>query len=220
MPIHDWTRVHAGDFHHFHLSWIQSTAAALNNGCLPADYMALADRVLRPIPDVVERINYAHRANRLLLRKGRGKVVAIIEFLSPGYKDDTRSIRSFVERSAEILKQGIHLLVVDLFLPTPRDPSGIHKAIWDQFGDEPFDFLPEKPLTVASYIGGDLPTAYVDSVGIGDPLPSAPLFLSEDYYVAMPLEVTYRQAWDVYPDMLKDILESRTTEPDDELSEE
>jgi len=32
----------------------------------------------------------------------------------------------------------------------------------------PFDFLPDKPLTIASYIGSDSPTAYVESVGVGD----------------------------------------------------
>ena len=54
MPIHDWTRVTAGDFHHFHERWIQDIAAALNKGCLPPDYMALSDQVTgRPIPDVV-----------------------------------------------------------------------------------------------------------------------------------------------------------------------
>jgi len=250
MPIHDWTRVTAGDFHHFHETWIPLIAAALNRGLLPPEYMAMADQVTgRPIPDVVtlqtrrpkhgpggvavatappsarviakfERINYAKRANRILIRHARGKVVAIIEILSPGNKESVYSFRSFVEKSAEILNQGVNLLVVDLFPPTPRDLQGIHKAIWDQFGDEPFDFLPEKPLTVASYIGGDLPTAYVDSVGIGDTLPSSPIFLSEDYYIPAPLEATYQQAWDVYPNLLKDIIESRTTELEDELSVE
>jgi hypothetical protein len=98
-------------------------------------------------------------------------------------------------------------VVVDLFPPTPRDPQGIHKAIWDEFGDEPFDFLPEKPLTIASYIGGDLPTAYVESVGVGDRLPAIPLFLTEYDYVPCPLDATYEEAWRVFPAMLKQIVE-------------
>lgn len=54
MPIHDWTRLEAGDFHHFHQRWIQDLAAALNRGLLPPDYMALSEQVAgRPIPDVV-----------------------------------------------------------------------------------------------------------------------------------------------------------------------
>ena len=238
MPIHDWTRAEAGDFHHFHQTWIPLLAAALNDGGLPPEFMALAEQVTgRPTPDVVtlearsprgsaggvaiapapppsarviqkfERINYAKRADRVVIRHGRGRVVAIIEIVSPGNKDSRHAIRSFVEKAADILSQGIHLVVVDLFPPTPRDPQGIHKAIWDEFGEEPFDFLPDKPLTVASYIGGDLPTAYVESVGLGDRLPSIPLFLTEYDYVPCPLDATYEQAWRVFPAMLKEIVE-------------
>ncbi len=42
MPIHDWTRVEAGIFHHFHHGWIEEIARALNRGLLPADYYAMA----------------------------------------------------------------------------------------------------------------------------------------------------------------------------------
>jgi hypothetical protein len=236
MPIHDWTRVEAGDFHHFHQTWIPLLAAALNSGGLPPGFMALAEQVTeRPIPDVVtlqsrlpmggvavapapapsarviqkfERINYAKRADRVVIRHGRGRVVAIIEIVSPGNKESRHAIRSFVEKAADILYQGVHLVVVDLFPPSPRDPQGIHKAISDEFGDEPFDFLPDKPLTVVSYIGGDLPTAYVESVGVGDRLPAIPLFLTEYDYVPCPLDATYDEAWRVYPAMLKEVVES------------
>jgi hypothetical protein len=238
MPIHDWTRVEAGDFHHFHQTWIPFLAAALNGGVLPRGYMALAEQVTgRPIPDVVtlqartperdsggvalapapapsarviqklEQVNYAKRADRVVIRHGRGKVVAIIEIVSPGNKGSQHAIRSFVEKAADILSQGVHLVVVDLFPPTPRDPQGIHKAIWDQFDERPFDFLPDKPLTVASYAAGEEPTAYVESVGVGDRLPAIPLFLTEDDHVPCPLDVTYEQAWAVFPQMLKEIVQ-------------
>ena len=32
MPVHDWTRVQAGTFHHFHCAWITHLAEALNGG--------------------------------------------------------------------------------------------------------------------------------------------------------------------------------------------
>lgn len=246
MPIHDWTRMQTGDFHHFHQRWISAIADALNNGVLPPEYMALSEQITgRPVPDVValqssqrtpkgepgglavadappsarvvaraERAVYQRKKNRVVIRHGRGKVVAIIELVSPGNKDSRNALNTFVEKACDILNQGISLLVVDLFPPTRRDPQGIHKAIWDEYaGEEPFDFLPDKPLTVASYIGGDLPTAYVESRGVGDPLPSLPIFLSEDHYVPAPLEETYMQAWAVFPKMLKDEMEGRSGEP-------
>lgn len=237
MPIHDWTRLQTGDFHHFHQRWIQDIAAALNGGLLPPEYMALAELTGRPIPDVVglharpsqgdpggvavasapptarvvaklEKINYAKRADRVVIRHGRGKVVAIIEIVSPGNKDSRNALRVFVEKAADILNQGVNLLVVDLFPPTPRDPYGIHKAIWDEFRDEPFEIPPGKPLTVASYVGGDLPIAYVEPVGVGDPLPSLPIFLSDARYIPAPLESTYMQAWAVFPAMLKELMDA------------
>jgi hypothetical protein len=44
MPIHDWARVEAGIFHHFHLSWIDAIARALNAGILPTDYYAMGEQ--------------------------------------------------------------------------------------------------------------------------------------------------------------------------------
>src|SRR5438876_883353 len=44
MPVHDWTRVDAGIFHHFHHGWIEEIARGLNRGILPADYYALAEQ--------------------------------------------------------------------------------------------------------------------------------------------------------------------------------
>jgi len=44
MPIHDWTRVEAGIFHHFHHGWIEEIQRALNAGLLPDDYYALAEQ--------------------------------------------------------------------------------------------------------------------------------------------------------------------------------
>ena len=113
-----------------------------------------------------------------------------------------------MEKAADILNQGVHLVEVDLFPPTPRDPQGLHKVIWDEFNDEPFDFLPDKPLTIASYVGGDSPSAYVESVGVGDRLPAIPLFLTEADWVPCPLGPTYDQAWAVFPAMLKEIVGS------------
>ena len=54
MPMHDWTKLLDGDYHHFHQRWIQDLAAALNDGVLPDGYLALSDQVAGgPIPDVV-----------------------------------------------------------------------------------------------------------------------------------------------------------------------
>jgi Protein of unknown function (DUF4058) len=54
MPIHDWSRVPAGIFHHFHHSWIEEIQRALNAGLLPEDYYALAEQTAAGFgPDVL-----------------------------------------------------------------------------------------------------------------------------------------------------------------------
>ena len=44
MPVHDWTRVEAGIFHDFHVTWIPEIKRALNAGLLPKGYYALAEQ--------------------------------------------------------------------------------------------------------------------------------------------------------------------------------
>jgi hypothetical protein len=52
--MHDWTRIPAGIYHHFHHSWIEEIQRALNDGILPPDYYALAEqRTVGFGPDVL-----------------------------------------------------------------------------------------------------------------------------------------------------------------------
>src|SRR5580704_690398 len=54
MPIHDWRRVEAGIFHHFHHGWIYGLSDALNRGILPPDHYALAEQLAGGFgPDVL-----------------------------------------------------------------------------------------------------------------------------------------------------------------------
>jgi len=54
MPVHDWTRVMAGTFHHFHTLWIGHLSERLNEGVLPQGYYAMVEqRAGQAIPDVL-----------------------------------------------------------------------------------------------------------------------------------------------------------------------
>lgn len=44
MPLHDWTKLNAGLFHHFHQGWCCEISGALNRGPLPPGYSALIER--------------------------------------------------------------------------------------------------------------------------------------------------------------------------------
>lgn len=200
MPIHDWTRVSHGLFHHFHQCWIGNLSDVLNGGLIPPCYFALIERT-------VSDESYISKANHLAIRHESGEVVAVIELLSPGNKDSRNALRAFVEKALRLLNEGIHLLIVDLFPPTARDPQGIHKVIWDQIQEEPFELPSDKPLILAAYVGGEEGKAYVEPVAVGDTLPDMPLFLEPGRYVPVPLEMTYQTTWDVYPATIKPALE-------------
>jgi len=245
MPIHDWTRVDAGLFHHFHQDWTIELCRSLNAGRLPVGYSALTDqRAGGPIPDVltlqrrprgtdtrepsgglaiateppkarivetIERDTYAQRANRIRIQHRHGEVVCVIEIVSPGNKSSRNALRSFVRKAGDLLSQGVHLLVVDLFPPsTERDPQGIHGAIWDEVAGRPFELPDGKRLTAVAYQASPTLTTYVEPLAVGDDLPSLPIFLTEDEYVPAPLEETYRVSWAVFPADFKPLLETRT----------
>jgi hypothetical protein len=143
---------------------------------------------------------YARQARRLAVRHASDhRVVAVVEVVSPGNKAARAEFRAFVDKSVSLLAAGVHLLVLDLFPPGKRDPTGPHDAIWGEFADEPYSPPADKPLTLAAYSAGDVKRAFVNPVGVGDPLPDMPLFLTPDRYVRVPLEATYRLAWDSFP---------------------
>jgi hypothetical protein len=143
---------------------------------------------------------YARKRDRIAIRHIRDdQVVALIEIVSPGNKASRHALRAFVEKSVEFLEAGIHLLVLDLFPPGPRDPQGIHVAIWSEIIEDDFHLPPDKPLTLVSYSAGYVKRAFIEPVAVGDELPSMPLFLESEVYVPVPLEVTYRAAFAAVP---------------------
>ena len=207
MPIHDWTRVAAGICHDFHHDWIFTIKHALNQGVLPTDYYALAEQVAGGLHlDVLtlgqdaEAEIQGRKRNRIAIRHvSDDRVVALVEIVSPGNKGTRHALRAFVEKAVEFLEAGIHLLVLDLFPPGPRDPQGIHAAIWSEIDDDAFQLPPDKPLTLASYSAGYVKRAFIEPVAVEDELPPMPIFLEAEVYVLVPLEETYRTAFAAVP---------------------
>lgn len=152
---------------------------------------------------------YAERGRAVVVRHTSGhQIVALIEILSPGNKASRHALRTLVEKSAAALRAGCHLLLVDLFPPGPRDPQGIHAAVWGELGDEGvFPLPPDKPLVLATYSAGPVKRAYVEPVAVGDGLPDMPLFLTPEVYIDVPLERTYQAAWETVPGLWRSVLE-------------
>ena len=99
----------------------------------------------------------------------------------------------------DLLREGVHVLIVDLFPPTARDPQGIHKAIWDEIEEEDFHFPAGKDRLLVSYETGGQRVAYIEPLAMGDSLPDMPLFLTNRLHVKTPLEATYLATWNALP---------------------
>jgi hypothetical protein len=244
MPVHDWTRVDAGIFHDFHLSWIAEIKRGLNQGLLPPNYYALAEQITgNMVPDVLtlsrqalgplegteaasgggvavatappkarfhaqkELDQYAGMAKTVVIRHRSGhRIVAMIEIVSPGNTSGQADFAAFVQKAERALRAGVHLLIVDLFPPTARDPDGIHRAIWGEGCEGDFALPRDKPLTCVSYVGYPGAEVYLEPAACGDALPEMPVFLSHDVYVPVPLEDTYSSAWEAVPSIWQESL--------------
>lgn len=151
---------------------------------------------------------YRRKQSSVAVRHVSGdRLVAMIEIVSPGNKASRHALRSFVEKAAELLDRRVHLLILDLHPPGPRDPHGIHTAIWEEFAGKDFDAPPAKPLTLAAYECGLSVRAYVESISVGDSLPDMPLFLEPGGHALVPLETTYQAAWEAFPRRWRSVLE-------------
>jgi hypothetical protein len=153
---------------------------------------------------------YRTRHRTLAIRHVTGhRIVAFLEVISPSNKDRTSSVKDFVDKVDSALLNGIHVLVADLFPPGNHDPLGIHGAIWTGYGMEEYVVPTDHPLTLVSYWAGGIVEAYIEHLGFGDALPPMPLFLDPDTYINVPLETTYRAAYETMPDFWRDVLEER-----------
>ena len=151
---------------------------------------------------------YRRKKSSIVVRHVSGdRIVAMLEVVSPGNKASRHALRAFVDKACELLEHRIHLLIVDPFPPGPRDPSGIHAAIWAEVKDESFTLPENKRLTLAAYECGSTTRAHIEALAVGDPLPNMPLFLEPGGHVLVPLESTYQTAFAAMPRRWRTVLE-------------
>jgi hypothetical protein len=253
MPIHDWHRVDANLYHHFHQFWTTEICRSLNAGLLPIGYSALVeqftagrepdvlaverrpkrDRSPRPtvgtllavppktrhVVTVEERL--AQRGNQITITHRLGEVVCVIEVVSPGNKHSQLAFKEFRDKAVAFLRNGVHLLIVDLFPPTPRDPHGLPQALLEIFGDPAVECTADKPLSLSAYqtgvgMTGFGLTAYVEPVAVGDVMKDMPAYLDTDQYVPVPLEASYEAAWASCPADMRELVETGKLAGEDE----
>lgn len=157
----------------------------------------------------IDQDRYAEKATRVAIHHVSGdEVIGFIEIVSPGNKHSEVAMSRFCGKIADAIRHGIHVMVIDLHGPTPRDPRGVHARFWtDHFGDETAPGVTvEDPLGLAAYRSDLSPTAYFEPTAIGKTLIDMPAFLTPDVYVNVPLELTYQTAWSGVPKRWKEVI--------------
>jgi hypothetical protein len=150
---------------------------------------------------------YRRKRSSIVIRHVSGdEIVAMIEIVSPGNKASRRAFDAFLDKAFELIEQRIHLLIVDPFPPGPRDPNGVHAAIWQEVGGGSFQLPADKPLTLVAYECDLTTRAYIEPIAVGDVLPDMALFLEPNGCVMIPLERTYQTAFSVLPRRWRDVL--------------
>ncbi len=152
---------------------------------------------------------YAARADRISVRHFSGDyVVAFVEIVSLGNKSTEFALDSFVQKIVAGLHKGLNSLVIDLHRPRMHDPRGIHAVIWEQVQGIAHGVTEDQPFGVSAYCAGASATGFFEPVGLGEQLPSMPLFLTDDFYVKIPLEQTYMSTWSRVPKRWRDVIEA------------
>lgn len=155
-----------------------------------------------------EEETYTKKQRRLTIRHASGdRIVALVEIISPGNKQSQHDFDSLVDKSLGALNRGIHLLLIDPQPPSPRDPQGLHSALWMRLTGKGYIPPASKDRTLAAYSAGLGKTAYVEPIAVGQTLPEMPLFLTEERYINVPLEATYQAAYEGVPGKYRKILD-------------
>lgn len=154
---------------------------------------------------------YRRKKSSLVVRHVSGdRIVAILEIVSPGNKANRQAFRAFVDKACELLEYRIHLLIVDPLPPGPRDPHGVHAAIWEQVQEDSFQLPADQPLTLVAYETDLTTRAYIETIAVGQVLPDMPLFLEPNGCIMVPLEVTYEAAFAAMPQRWRTVLAPAT----------
>jgi Protein of unknown function (DUF4058) len=127
----------------------------------------------------------------------RRRLVAVIEFVSPGNKKETDERNSFVAKCCTYLRQGIGLVVVDVV--TSRT-ANLHDELMRFMGlQAPYLFTKPTPIYAVSYRPIHRPSQnaidlWPEALEVGASLPTVPLPLKGAGLVPLDLEATYGTA--------------------------
>ena len=126
------------------------------------------------------------------------RLVAAVQIVSPSNKDRPEHRRAFVAKCAAMLQNRVCVAIVDLV--TTRTPN-LYGELLELFGqsDPALASGPSSLYAVSCRWAQSQPNetwlleAWLNSLSIGEPLPTLPLWLNEDLAVPLDLEISYEE---------------------------
>jgi hypothetical protein len=131
---------------------------------------------------------------RVYDEKRHCRLVAAVEIVSPANKDRPEHRRAFVAKCAGLLREGVSVVIVDVVTTRTQNLYG---EFLDLIGRTDPALHPEPPpLYVAACrltkrADEWMLEAWAQALGLGRPLPTAPLWLAADLAVHLELEASY-----------------------------
>ena len=193
-------RVHLGSFVEIDIATYEKDEAApsppssaYNGGGVATATWAPARPTLAVESDLV--IPDEYEVNIYDLRRGR-RLVAAIEIVSPSNKDRPEHRRAFVAKCATLLKNQVSVAIVDLV--TTR-AFNLYRDLLDFIGHPVPSGATETPIIYAAACRGTkkdrswIIETWENPLAIGQPLPTLPLWLADNFAIPLELEECYEE---------------------------
>jgi hypothetical protein len=177
---HSWSALLGG--------WPMTIAVALNRE-LPPEYAAgplirRGSRGETERPDVNDYEVHVYAAEQTL--------VAAVQIVSPSNKEASNNRRAFVARCIALLRRNVCVTIVDV--ATNQDVSLYAELLTRLDGTDATSGGPPAAIYAVTCRGrGQRLEAWHHPLAVGHPLPSLPLWLSEELAARLDLEATYEE---------------------------
>jgi hypothetical protein len=124
------------------------------------------------------------------------RLVAAVEIVSPANKDRPEHRRTFAAKCAGLLRERVSVVIVDVV--TTRTHN-LYRELLELIGQSDPALIPEPPPLSATAcrltkrVNEWLLESWAQPLGLGQPLPTVPLWLADDLAVPLELEDSYEQ---------------------------
>lgn len=151
----------------------------------------------RPTFDVITDLpDQDEYAVRVYDTKRHRRLVAAVEIVSPANKDRPESRRAFVARCAALLQQRVSVAIIDLVTIPQFNLSGDLLELIGQTDPALTSEPPTRYAAACRHIHPDEAwrfQAWSHTLVLGQPLPTLPLWLADDFAVPLELEASYEE---------------------------